>query len=454
MDLLFIIPAFLVTIGILVTVHEYGHYWVAKKLGVKVLRFSVGMGKSIWSKRSGADNTEYCIAALPLGGYVKMLDEREGDVDPAEAHRAFNRQSVWTRIAIVIAGPLANFILAIFVYCLMYLIGVQAIKPFVYAQPNTPAAIAGFQAGDQITAINGKTVLSMQDARMLVLEEYLKDPTLRIDVTTQQGGHTARTLDLSNEKLLKDEQDLLDQIGLYAWAREKHIVVSKVLPDSPAEQAGLKAKDQLVKANGEVIENARSLIKIIQASADKPLNLEVQRSEGVAQIQVTPKLIERDGKQVAQVGMGLGEVVPEAVMKELIFTHSYSPVDAFVRGLEETYQMSVMSLKLMGRLVTGDVSLSNISGPVTIATYAGSAARSGLPYFLGFLAIISISLGILNLLPIPMLDGGHLMYYLIEIVKGSPVSEKIEELGLRIGMAAVGSLMVIALYNDFMRLIK
>lgn len=454
MDLLFIIPAFLVTIGILVTVHEFGHYWVAKKLGVKVLRFSVGMGKAVWSKQAGADNTEYCIAALPLGGYVKMLDEREGNVAPEEAHRAFNRQTVWTRIAIVFAGPLANFLLAIVVYFLMYLMGVQAIKPLVYAQADTPAAVAGFQAGDEITQINGSPVKSMQDARMLVLEEYLKSPTLQVAVNTQTGEQTERTLDLSNEKLLADEQDLLDQIGLNAWAREKHVVVSKVLEGSPAEQGGLQAKDRMLKINDTAIQDARSLVKLIQANAGKTLTVEVQRASGVTQLQVTPKLVERDGKQVAQMGVGLGEVVPPEVMKELVFLHHYAPWDAFVRGLEETYQMSIMSLKLMGRLVTGEVSLSNISGPVTIATYAGDAARSGLPYFLGFLAIISISLGILNLLPIPMLDGGHLMYYLIEIVKGSPVSEKVEEFGLRIGMAAIGGLMVIALYNDFMRLIK
>lgn len=452
-NLLIILPAFLVTIGILVAIHEFGHFWVARKLGVKVLRFSIGFGKPLW-KRLGKDQTEYVIAALPFGGYVKMLDEREGAVDPAEKHLAFNNQSVWKRMAIVLAGPLANFILAIFIYFMIFsVVGNPAMKPFVEAAPDTPAAMAGVRAGDRITAVNQIPVESWEEARMTLLEEYLKSPLLALGVETPDGNPATRSLDLSGQSLLKEEGDFLKKSGLEFWAPSKDVYLGQTLPNSPAAKAGVKLGDVVEAVNGKKPESAQAFVSMIQSHPDEPLELKVRRDEGVVLLTMTPaRKVLDDKREVGQIGAGVGDAPTLEALKQLEFIQHFGPIDAVVRGFSKTWQMSLVTLKLMGRMLTGDVSIKNISGPVTIAKFSGETAQAGLPYYLGFLAIVSISLGVLNLLPIPMLDGGHLLYYLIELVKGSPVSEKFEEFGLRFGMAIVACVMVLALYNDFMRL--
>ncbi|MBK8453589.1 MAG: RIP metalloprotease RseP [Thiofilum sp.] len=455
MDLLIIIPAFLVTIGILVTIHEFGHYWVARKLGVKVLRFSVGMGKPFWSKRGkDADQVEYALAPFPIGGYVQMLDEREGTVDPSEVHRAFNRQPVWKRFAIVAAGPIANFLLAIFLYALMFGIGVPAYPPLVTALPNTPAAEAGIQAGDKIVAVAGHPVVSFQDARQMILEQYLVDPIVSLEVETQQGQPATRTMDLTDIAMLADERDYLQKAGLRNWAPQLAVYAAGVRPNSPAEAAGVKPSDKIVAINAVPIQTSDDVMRLVRQSEGKALILKLERANEVLSLSVTPQWQEVNGQQALIMGISLTERSPPEVIQQLQFTQRYGLVDALVRGIEETRQITVMSVKLMGRLVTGEVSLKNISGPVTIAQFSGEAAKSGLTYFIGFLAIISVSLGILNLLPIPMLDGGHLLFYIVEMIKGSPVSQRVEELGMRVGLTAIGSLMVLALYNDLMRLIR
>ncbi|CAA6826069.1 MAG: Membrane-associated zinc metalloprotease [uncultured Thiotrichaceae bacterium] len=454
MNLLIMLPAFLVTIGILVTVHEFGHYWVARKLGVKVLRFSIGFGKPLWKRVSGEDQTEYVVAALPLGGYVKMLDEREGEVAEEELHRAFNRQSVWTRIAVVAAGPIANFILAIFIYALMFGTGVPAMQPFVHANDNTPAQVAGFEAGDKILSINELPVATWEEARMLLLEEYLNSPQLTILVETPQGQQAERILNLSNAQLLKEEGDFLKESGLQFWSPEYGVRLGGLSPGGAAEAAGLKPGDTILAIDGQKMERADAFVGYVQARAGQPIDFKVQRDDGTTNVLVTPAPVLVDGKEVGRIGSGVGEFVPAHVLDKLKFTQSFGPVDSLTRGVERTWQMSVVTLKLMGRMLTGEVSLKNISGPITIARFSGETVMAGLPYYLGFLAIISISLGILNLLPIPMLDGGHLLYYIIEIIKGSPVSERVEEYGFRFGMALVACIMVLALYNDFMRLLN
>lgn len=455
MDLLIIIPAFLVTIGILVTIHEFGHYWVARKLGVKVLRFSVGMGKPFWSKRGkDADQVEYALAPFPIGGYVQMLDEREGTVDPSEVHRAFNRQPVWKRFAIVAAGPIANFLLAIFLYALMFGIGVPAYPPLVTALPNTPAAEAGIQAGDKIVSVAGHPVVSFQDARQMILEQYLVDPIVSLEVETQQGQPATRTMDLTDIAMLADERDYLQKAGLRNWAPQLAVYAAGVRPNSPAEAAGVKPSDKIVAINAVPIQTSDDVMRLVRQSEGKALILKLERANEVLSLSVTPQWQEVNGQQALIMGISLTERSPPEVIQQLQFTQRYGLVDALVRGIEETRQITVMSVKLMGRLVTGEVSLKNISGPVTIAQFSGEAAKSGLTYFIGFLAIISVSLGILNLLPIPMLDGGHLLFYIVEMIKGSPVSQRVEELGMRVGLTAIGSLMVLALYNDLMRLIR
>ena len=453
-NLLIILPAFLVTIGILVTVHEFGHFWVARKLGVKVLRFSIGFGKPLWQRISSKDQTEYVIAALPLGGYVKMLDEREGEVPEDELGQAFNRQSVWTRIAIVAAGPIANFLLAIALYAAIFMTGNPALYPFVSAQPETPAAEAGFQAGDKITAINGHEVASWDEARMRLLEDYLKSGRLAVQVQTQEGRQATRQLDLSQEALLKDEGDFLDKSGIQPWAPEYEVILGKIHAGSAAKKAGLQTGDQVLALNGERPKDAQAVVDYVQARPEQSIAVRVERASGVTTLQVTPQTKTVSGREVGRIGAGLGMRVPEAVRSDLQFTQYFGPFNALARGADKTWQMSVVTVKLMGRMLVGQVSLKNISGPITIARYSGETAVAGLPYYLGFLAIVSLSLGILNLLPIPMLDGGHLLYYFIEIIKGSPVSARVEEFGLRFGMAVVAGIMVLAFYNDFMRLLN
>lgn len=454
-NLLIILPAFLLTIGILVTVHEFGHFWVARRLGVKVLRFSVGFGKPLWTYVSPKDQTEYVLAALPLGGYVKMLDEREGKVAPEELDRAFNRQTVWTRIAVVAAGPVANFILAILIYFLVFSVtGNPAMHPLVKPLADTPAAVAGFQPGDKIIQINEQPVTTFEETAMTLVEEYLVTKTIQVQVETQQGNFVQRSLDLSQTPLFKEETDVLSKVGLEPWAPKLDLMLGQILANSPAEQAGLQPKDKVLAVDGTKPETAEAFVKYIQQHANQPITLQVERSSGVSELIVTPALKEKDGKQVGQIGAGVGERVPPELLSSLQFIQRLGLVDAVTKSIEKTWQMSLVTLKLMGRMLTGEVSLKNISGPVTIAKYSGETAAAGLPYYLGFLAVVSISLGVLNLLPIPMLDGGHLLYYVIEIVKGSPVSPQVEEYGLRFGMAVVGCIMVLAVYNDIMRLIN
>lgn len=457
MSLLTTILAFLVTIGILVTIHEFGHYWVARRLGVKVLRFSIGFGKPLWKRVSkDADRVEYVLAALPLGGYVKMLDERECEADDKipehELARAFNRQVLWKRAAIVFAGPLANFLLAIVIYALTFIMGVDTFRPVVEVRKDTPASIAGFQTGDTLTAINGEAVASWDDLHMLLVEDYLKSPRLEVSVITPEGNSALRVLDLGDKPMFKDESDFLNKVGLSLWTRG--IGISGVLAGSAAEQAGLQAGDKVLSINGISPQSIHEFIQIVQNNPGQVLSLRVLRNENEMNITVTPQSKVLEGKTVGALGANVGAYMTDAARAELAFTQRYGVFEALWRGVVKTQQMAIVTLKLMGRMLTGEVALKNVSGPVTIAQFAGASASIGLGAFLGFLAIVSISLGVLNLLPVPMLDGGHLMYYLIELVKGSPVSAEVEAVGLRIGIALIGCLMVLALYNDFIRLMN
>jgi regulator of sigma E protease len=459
MTILISILAFIVTIGILVTIHEYGHFWVARKLGVKILRFSVGFGKPLWKYVSNdKDKTEYVLAAIPFGGFVRMLDEREGEVEEYEKHRAFNRQKVWKRFAIVLAGPLFNFIFAIFAYFLMYMVGVEAIQPYVgKVIENSPAAEAGFQHKDKITAINGKPVPSLTEATLLLLDEYLKDPKhMSVSVTTAEGKSRVRQLDLSGVRLLKDEKDYLEKVGFTPWFPYKP-AVGKLMEGKPAALAGFKVGDILLEVNGNKLETIEDFVSYVNAQAGNELSVLVERENKNGNskkltLTVTPELGKYKGKPVGQIGIAVGRKVSDEDIIKLRTMVSYPVARSLQQGAKKTWQMSTMTLKVMGRLVTGDASLKNISGPITIANYAGKSALLGISAFLGFLAIVSVSLGVLNLLPIPMLDGGHLFYYIIEIIKGSPVSDGVQEIGLRIGLTLVGSLMIMAFYFDIMRL--
>ena len=448
------ILAFIVAIGVLVTVHEFGHFWVARRLGVKVLRFSVGFGKPLWLKRSGPDQTEYVIAAIPFGGYVKMLDEREGEVAPEERHRAFNRKSVWSRIAIVAAGPAFNFLFAILAYYLIFVAGISGVKPVIgeVSVPG-PAYTAGVQQGDVILAVNGIETSTWERARFTMLEESVSAEKLVLRVQSSDLQIQDRVIDLDGLHLLQEEEiDLMRDLGLSAWRPQGPPVIARVLPDGAAAEAGLEEEDKVLALDGVRIDNTQQWINLIRDNAAKPMAIRVLRDGNEIELSITPRIRSDDGASYGFIGVSTRTEISEAVRQEMSVKERFGPVEALLQAADRTWRTSWLTLRVLAKLVTGEASVRNLSGPITIAHYAGVSASIGLEQFLGFLAIISISLGVLNLLPVPMLDGGHLFYYLVEIFKGSPVSEATEIVGQKIGIVLLFCLMTIAVYNDLLRL--
>jgi len=452
MSLLYYIVPFVVALGVLVVIHEYGHYVVARICGVKVLRFSVGFGKPLFVRRAGPDRTEWVIAALPLGGYVKMLDEREGPVAPHELHRAFNRISVWRRIAIVVAGPLANFLLAIVIYWGLFMQGVQEVKPVVAApEPGSIAAASGIASGETVVGVEGEPVSSWQDLRWRLLQLAVDKQPVRIDTIDRGQGAHARTLDLTRFDLDDLDGDPLTRLGLFLWLARPDVppVIESVEPKSPAEAAGLKAGDRVLAMDGREVRRWDELVPVVRASPGKAVPLRVERASRTLELVVTPEAVQQNGKTFGRI-LAAPRVDPE-VVKGMFARVRYGPARALAKSLDRTWETSVFSLNMLGKMITGKVSWKNLSGPVTIADYAGQSARQGFGAYVVFLALISISLGVLNLLPIPLLDGGHLLYYLVELLKGSPVSERAMELGQKFGLTVLLFLMVFALYNDINR---
>ena len=448
MSVLHTVLWFLVAIGILVVGHELGHYFAARLAGVKVLRFSVGFGKPLFSRRFGRDQTEWSLAMLPLGGYVKMLDEREGEVPESEAHRSFNRASVWRRIGIVVAGPLANFLLAIIFYWALLMHGLPALKPLIGEPPaNTAAARAGLVAGDEIQSVNGNATASFQDLRLSLLRAGVAAEP--IVLVLKDGRHVSfEAHPLETENL---EQDTLRPLGIVRYDPVIEPVVGKVLVGGAAEQAGFQAGDRLLTANGQAVTNWQAWVELIRQHPAQPLRIEYERQGQRGNLIVTPAAVEEEGQRIGKIGAG--PQVDEAMRARLMTEVRYGPVEALWQGTVKTWDMSVFTLEMMGRMVLGQVSWKNLSGPLTIADYAGQSATLGWISFVGFLALVSVSLGVLNLLPIPLLDGGHLMYYVAEVFTGRAVSERTMEIGSRIGMAFLLVLMSFALFNDLQRLI-
>ena len=448
MSVLHTILWFLIAIAILVVVHEFGHYLAARLAGVKVLRFSVGFGKPLFSRRFGRDQTEWVVSALPFGGYVKMLDEREGKVPAAEAHRSFNRATVARRIGIVAAGPIANFLLAIVFYWALFLHGLPAMKPMIGEPPaGTPAAHAGLAAGDEIRSVNGKDTPSFQDLRLNLLRAGVAGGPLTLELANGRNVQLD-TLPMETESL---ERDPLRPLGIVRYDPDIEPVIDKVLPNGAAERAGMQSGDRLIAANGKPLANWQDWVQAIREHPAQPMRVEYVRQGQRGELTVVPDAVEEAGQRVGKIGAGprLDEAVLAAMMTEV----RYGPLESLWRGAAKTWDMSLFTLEMMGRMVLGQVSWKNLSGPLTIADYAGQSAALGWISFVGFLALVSVSLGVLNLLPIPLLDGGHLMYYVAEVFTGRPVSERTMEIGGRIGMTLLLLLMSFALFNDLRRLI-
>jgi regulator of sigma E protease len=453
MNLLWYLGAFALALGVLIVVHEYGHYLVARLSGVKVLRFSVGFGKPLWVRRAGPDQTEWALAAFPLGGYVKMLDEREAPVADAELHRAFNRQPVTRRFAIVAAGPVANFLLAIVLYWALFIHGVEEMRPMLGAPPaGSAGATAGIAEGELVRSVQGEAVATWQDLRWRVLQLALERQPLRLETINERGEINDRRVDLSAVDTRNLEDDLLQQVGLRPYRPNLPAVVGKVSAGSVAEKAGLQPGDRIVSAAGQPIAGWAQLVSAIRDAPGKPLELEWERGGQRVRQTVVPAQALEDGKAVGRIGIGVQD--GGSARERIMTTVRYDPLTALGKATVQTWDTAVFSLAILGRMITGDVSWKNLSGPVTIADYAGQSARLGPTHYLRFLALISISLGVLNLLPIPVLDGGHLMYYIVEIIKGGPVSERAMEIGQQVGLALLVLLMAFAFYNDINRLIS
>jgi regulator of sigma E protease len=443
--------AFVVALGLLIVFHELGHYLVARLCGVKVLRFSLGFGLPLWRRKFGADLTEWAISAFPLGGYVKMLDEREGPVAPEERHRAFNRQTVAKRFAIVLAGPVANFLLAILLYWVLFMHGVPGIRPIVGAPiPGTPAAQAQLAPGELIARVDGAEVPTWQDLRWALLEHSLRKATVELELHTERGDIQFRRLDLSSIGPEKIDVDLLQAIGLTRYQPPLKPVIGRLIAGGAGERDGLKEGDEVVEVDGHAIPGWEELVASITAAPGRPLQFKILRGGTARQLAVTPESKQEGGKTLGRIGAA--PKMDEVAVKRLVTEVRYGPLESVARAAARTWDVSTFTLKMLGKMVTGQVSLKNLSGPITIADYAGQSAQLGWLAYLSFLALISISLGVLNLMPVPLLDGGHLMYYVAEIIKGSPVSDRVMEVGQQVGMVLLFSLMAFALYNDINRL--
>jgi len=452
MSVLISLIAFAVTISILVGFHEFGHLWVAKRLGVKVLRFSVGFGKPLWKRTAGADRTEYVVAAIPLGGYVKMLDEREGQVDWQERHRAFNRQKVGARIAIVAAGPLFNFLLAIAAYWLMFMIGVTGVKPVIgNVAPNSLAAQAGLEGGDRIVSVNAEPTPTWETATIGIIDQALEQGKALIMVQDQGAGTSRHVLDLNNTRQILGEGNLLDKLGIRPWQPSVEAVIGEVIAGGPAERSGLRPGDRIISADGKPIGQWQAWVDYVRVHPDEHIRLIVERGGASRILSLHTDVEHEQGERVGRIGAY--PHIDRAKLEAMQVDVRYNPFLAFAMAAEKTWDFSLLTLRVLWKLVAGEASLKNISGPVTIAQFAGVSALMGISAFLGVLAIFSISIGILNLLPVPVLDGGHLLYYFIELIKGSPVSEYAQAVGQRIGLAVLAGLMALAFYNDFARLI-
>ena len=444
--------AFIVAIAILVVIHEMGHYWVARLCGVKVLRFSVGFGQTIYTKRFANSETDWVISAIPLGGYVKMLDEREGKVAEHELHLAFNRQPVLQRMAIVVAGPVANLLLAVILFWALFIYGVPSLKPVLgEVLPNTAAAAASLHAQETIVSINEQAIPSWEQVSWVLLDLALQGATeARIEARTAQGDIVRHVISLKALTPGDMDENFLQSLGLQPYQPLVRPVIGKLVEGGVAQRAGLLPDDKILRVDGQSIEDWKDLVEAVRGHPGQLLQLEIERSSTLLVLDLTPEATIEANITVGKIG-----AAPRIDRREfdaLLTKVHYAPLAAFGHAVRKTWEIAKVSLKSLGKMVVGEMSLKNLSGPITIADYAGQSAQMGAVAYLNFLALISISLGVLNLLPIPLLDGGHLLYYMAELIKGSPMSEKAWGAGQKIGIALLVTLMALALFNDFSRL--
>ncbi|HCL5401205.1 TPA: sigma E protease regulator RseP [Citrobacter freundii] len=449
LSILWNLAAFIVALGVLITVHEFGHFWVARRCGVRVERFSIGFGKALW-RRTDKLGTEYVIALIPLGGYVKMLDERAEPVAPELRHYAFNNKTVGQRAAIIAAGPIANFLFAIFAYWLVFIIGVPGVRPVVgEITPNSIAAQAQIQPGTELKAVDGIETPDWDAVRLQLVAKIGDEHTT---LSVAQFGSNQRqdnTLDLRQWAFEPDKEDPVSSLGIRPRGPQIEPVLSEVQVNSAASKAGLQAGDRIVKVNGQPLTQWMTFVTLVRDNPDKPLALDIERQGSSLSLTLTP-----DSKQVNGKAEGFAGVVPKVIPlpDEYKTVRQYGPFSAILEASDKTWQLMKLTVSMLGKLITGDVKLNNLSGPISIAQGAGMSAEFGVIYYLMFLALISVNLGIINLFPLPVLDGGHLLFLAIEKLKGGPVSERVQDFSYRIGSILLVLLMGLALFNDFSRL--
>ena len=450
-DFLTSLLSFLVAIALLVAIHEWGHYIVARMAGVKVLRFSVGFGRPLWLRRWGPDQTEYCISAIPIGGYVRLLDERDGTVQPAERDRAFNRQSPSARIAILFAGPAMNFVFAVAAYWIMFVVGVPGLKPVIgEVEPDSIAASAGLRSGDVITSVGDRSVATWEGTVVAMLDELLSTGDIRLGVTGDNGARDARLVTADRVAELTEPGQLYATLGLEPWRPILEPVLDEVTAGGAAEAAGLRSGDRILAANEQTFDEWTAWVEFVRARAGETIEVTAQRDGREILMPLTIGSVMDGEERVGRIGASVR--IPDDLYDGYRANQRYGLTAAAGEGLRKTWDMSLLTVRMIVRMVTGDVSVKNISGPINIAQFAGYSASGGLSTFLGFLAIVSVSLGILNLLPVPMLDGGQIIYQLAEVVKGSPLSDQAQAVGQQVGILFLLILMSFAFYNDLSRL--
>jgi len=449
----FSLVSFIVAIGLLVTVHEYGHFWVARRLGVKVLRFSIGFGKPLWKRNFGKDATELVVAAIPLGGYVKMLDEREGEVAADELPRAFNRQPVSTRIAVVVAGPAANFLFAILAYWVMFVSGVSGVKPVVGdVLPSSYAAAAGIRAGDEIRSIENQPTPTWEATIMALLNANLDGKDIvNMRVVDDTGNERFLQATFEAPDALLKKGGVLENFGLSAW--RPPAVIERLVEEGAGERAGMLAGDEVVFADNTPINSWEQWVEYVRARPGELIAMQVMRNGEIVELTVTPDRESENGNTIGRIGayVQLPDEQQRATMRVVV---RYGLLQAVPEALYKTWEVTTLTLRTLWKMVSGKASVENLSGPISIARYAGQSAAIGLATFLGFLGIVSVSLGVLNLLPVPILDGGHLLFYILEMLKGSPMSETAQLIGQKIGITLLLMLMSLAFYNDLVRLFE